>query len=103
MATTTHPPGSLRARAGFDRVYWSDGWLDLERGMASQLAAAIEDGVLRGIWVTTIYGARLFAVLSKIESLSEFTPESLRLLAEDDALYAEQERERKLTGSDEDD
>jgi hypothetical protein len=102
MANTSHPPGSLRARTGFDRVYWSDGWLDLERGMAAQLAAAIEDGVMRGIWVTTIWGARSFVVLSKIESLSEFTPESLRLLAEDDALYAEQERERKLTGSDED-
>jgi hypothetical protein len=102
MANATHPLGSRRARAGFDRVYWPDGHLDLEPGMAAQLAAAIEDGVLRGIWVTTIYGARLFVVLAKIESIGEFTPASLQLLAEDDALYAEQERERKLTGGDED-
>lgn len=96
----SHPEGSIRGRDGYDRVIYPDGFVDLQAGQGCILAAAIEDSIYRGIWCTGVTGARVFVVLSKVESLMEWRPESMAIADADDALYAEQERANELLNGD---
>ena len=86
-----HPPGSCRAK-GYDRVNFTNGVLDLQPGSARQVANALEDGVVRGIWLTNVYGGPAYVVLAQVESLMVWTPQSMAVSDDDDALY-------RLTGA----
>lgn len=93
-----HPDGALRTK-GFDRVHYPDGSsIDLKSGSARQVAAALEDLVVRGIWLEGVYGEAEFVVLARVEALTEWTPHALATADVDGALYKEQERSQELTG-----
>lgn len=84
---TGHPDNALRVQ-GYDRILYPDGLIDLRMGEAAKIAAALEDNIFRGIWVTSIHGAQIFVILSKVESLALWRPESMAQQHGDDALYS---------------